>query len=67
VTANKNPIYRAPRESEEGRLNFVAKINELTFDSIIVEGKKYRRGVLIFADGVVKRRKAGLSGIITAY
>jgi hypothetical protein len=67
VTANKNPIYRAPRESEEGRLNFVAKINELTVDSIIVEGKKYRRGVLIFADGVVKRRKAGLSGIITAY
>jgi hypothetical protein len=55
------------RESEEARLNFVAKINELTFDSIIVEGKKYHRGVLIFADGVVKRRKAGLSGIITAY
>lgn len=45
----------------------MAKINELTFDSIIVEGKKYRRRVLIFADGVVKRRKAGLSGIITAY
>jgi hypothetical protein len=56
-----------PRESEEARLNFVAEINELTFDSIIVEDNKYRRGVLIFADGVVKRRKAGLSGIITAY
>ena len=45
----------------------MAKINELTFDSLVVESKKYRRGVLIFADGVVKRRKAGLSGIITAY
>jgi len=67
VTANKNPIYRAPRKSEEGRLNFVAKINELTFDSIIVESKKYRRGVLIFADDVVKRWKNGMSGIITAY
>jgi hypothetical protein len=56
-----------PRKSEETRLNFVAEINELTFDSIIVEGKKYRRGVLIFTDGLVNRRKAGLSGIITAY
>ena len=44
----------------------MAKINGLTFDSIIVEGKKYRRGVLIFADGVVKRREAGMSGIIRA-
>jgi hypothetical protein len=55
------------RESEEARLNLVAEINELTFDSIIVEGKKYQRGILIFADGLVKRRKAGLSGIITVY
>jgi len=27
-----------PREAEEARLNFVVEINELTFDSIIVEG-----------------------------
>ncbi len=38
----------------------MAKINELTFGSIVVEGKKYHRDVLIFADGMVKRRKAGL-------
>lgn len=40
-------------------LNFVAKIDELTFGSIVVEGKKYRRDVLIFSDGMVKRRKGG--------
>ena len=45
----------------------MAKLDELTFGSIVAEGKKYRRNVLIFTDGVVKRRKAGLSGIITAY
>lgn len=48
-----------PRESEEARLNFVAEINELTFDSIIVEGKKCRLGVLIFTDSMVSKRKAG--------
>jgi len=37
----------------------VAKIDELTFGSIVVEGKKYRRDVLIFTDGVVKKRKGG--------
>ncbi len=37
----------------------MAKIDELTFGSIIVEGKKYRRDVLIFADGTVKKRKGG--------
>jgi hypothetical protein len=37
----------------------VAKIDKLTFGSIIVEGKKYRRDVLIFADGTVKKRKGG--------
>jgi hypothetical protein len=50
------------RESEDGGLNFVAKIDELTFGSIVVEGKKYHRDVLLFADGTVKRRKAGLRG-----
>lgn len=38
----------------------MAKIDGLIFGSIVVEGKKYRRSVLIFADGTVKRRKAGL-------
>jgi len=37
----------------------VAKIDELTFGSIVIEGKKYRRDVLIFADGTAKKRKGG--------
>ena len=35
----------------------MAKIDELIFGSIVVEGKKYHRDVLIFADGTVKKRK----------
>ena len=38
----------------------MAKIDELTFGSIVVEGKKYRRNIMVFADGMVKRWKAGL-------
>lgn len=41
----------------------MAKIDELTFGSIVVEGKKYRRDVLIFADGTVKKRKGGLHAV----
>jgi hypothetical protein len=37
----------------------VAKIDELTFGSIIVEGKKYGRDILIFADGMVTKRGGG--------
>jgi hypothetical protein len=37
----------------------VAKIDELIFGSIVIEGKKYRRDVLVFADGTVKKRKSG--------
>jgi hypothetical protein len=37
----------------------VARIDELTFGSIVVAGKKYRRDILIFADGTVKKRKGG--------
>jgi hypothetical protein len=37
----------------------VAKIDELDFGSIVVEGKKYRRDILILADGTVKKRKGG--------
>jgi hypothetical protein len=37
----------------------VAKIDELIFGSIIVEGKKYRRDILLFADGTVKKRRGG--------
>jgi hypothetical protein len=48
------------RRKSEGRgVNFVAKIDELTYGSIIVEGKKYHRDILIFADGMVKKRKGG--------
>ena len=42
----------------------MAKIDELAFGSMVVEGKKYRRDILIFADGTVKKRKAGLRGEI---
>jgi len=38
---------------------FMAKIDKLSFGSITSEGKKYRRDVLIFADGTVKKRKGG--------
>ena len=37
----------------------MTKIDELTFGSIVVEGKKHRRDVLIFADVTVKKQKAG--------
>jgi hypothetical protein len=37
----------------------VAKIDELTFGSMIVECKRYRREVLIFTDGTVKKRNGG--------
>lgn len=37
----------------------MAKIDEFTFGSIVVEGKKYRRDVLIFADSTIKKRKGG--------
>jgi hypothetical protein len=48
------------RGKSKGRgVNFVAKIDELTYGSIIVEGKKYHRDILIFADGTVKKRKGG--------
>jgi len=38
----------------------MAKVDELRFGSIIIEGRKYHRDVLIFADGTVKKRKGGL-------
>ena len=37
----------------------MAKIDELIFGSIVVAGKKYRRDILLFADGTVKKRKGG--------
>ena len=37
----------------------MAKIGKLSFGSIIIGGKKYRKDVLIFADGTVKKRKGG--------
>ena len=38
----------------------MAKIDKFSFGSIVVEGKKYSRDILIFADGAVKKRKGGL-------
>lgn len=37
----------------------MANIDKLSYGSIIIDGKKYRRDVLIFADGTVKKRKGG--------
>jgi len=37
----------------------MVKIDEPTFGSIVFEGKKHRRDVLISADGTVKKRKVG--------
>ena len=37
----------------------MAKIDKFSFGSIIINGKKYFRDALIFADGTVKQRKGG--------
>ena len=37
----------------------MAKIDKLSFGSIIIDGKKHRKDVLIFVDGTVKKRKGG--------
>lgn len=37
----------------------MVKIDKLTFGSIVVDGKKYRKDIRIFADGTVKGRKGG--------
>ena len=37
----------------------MAKIDELTFGSIVIESKKYSRDILIFVDGTLRKRKGG--------
>lgn len=37
----------------------MAKIDSISFGSIVVDGKKYRRDVSLFPDGSVKQRKGG--------
>lgn len=37
----------------------MAKIDKLTFGSIVVDDREYRRDILIFGDGTVKKRRAG--------
>lgn len=37
----------------------MARIDELKFGSIVIDGKKYRKDILILADGTVKKRKGG--------
>jgi len=37
----------------------LAKIDSISFGSIVVDGKKYRRDVFLFPDGSVKQRKGG--------
>ena len=43
--------------SEERRQDFVARIDKLSYGSIVINGKKHMRDVLIFADGTVRKRK----------
>jgi hypothetical protein len=38
----------------------VAEVDKLNFSPVVVEGKKYRRDILILADGTVKERKGGI-------
>lgn len=37
----------------------MAKVTQFDFGSIVIDGKKHRRDVLIFSDGTVKERKGG--------
>lgn len=37
----------------------MVKIDNLSFGSIIIDGKKYRHDVIIYPNGEVKRRKGG--------
>jgi len=37
----------------------MTKVDKLSFGSIIIDGKKFSRHVLIFGDGTVKKRKGG--------
>ena len=37
----------------------MARIDEFSFGSIVIDGKKHRKDVLIFTDGTVKKRKGG--------
>lgn len=39
--------------------DFMAKIDKLSFGSIVINGKKYGRDVLVLADDTVKKRKGG--------
>ncbi|PIP48994.1 MAG: hypothetical protein COX14_01595 [Chloroflexi bacterium CG23_combo_of_CG06-09_8_20_14_all_45_10] len=45
--------------SEERGVNSMAKIDKFSFGSIIIDGKKYSRDVLILADGMITKRKGG--------
>ena len=38
----------------------MATIDKFSFGCIVIDGKKYSRDVLIFADGTVRKRKGGL-------
>ena len=37
----------------------MVKVDKLRFGSIIIDGKKFSRDVLVFSDSIVKRRKGG--------
>ena len=42
---------------KEGEGYILVKVESLSFGSIIVGGKKYRRDLILFPDGTVKKRK----------
>ena len=37
----------------------MAKVDSFSFGSIVIDGKKYGRDVLVFPDGTVRQRKGG--------
>ena len=59
----KADLHSKMKNQREGGQDLVAKIDELSFGSIVIEGRKYRRDVLIFADGTVKKRRGGFLGL----
>jgi hypothetical protein len=63
-TTNRELIYIARRRSEARRSNSMAKIDELTYGSIAVEGKRYSKGVLVSADAAILRHNSRLNGLV---
>jgi hypothetical protein len=37
---------------------FMARVDDFRFGSVVIDGKKYSRDVLIFVDGTARKRKS---------